>query len=1856
MKFLKFLPLFALSFILINSCGSKKEKPVTPESGFSDYISGFTSGVISSKSEIKIIFKDALDEDQQEKAATLFKIKPSVKGNIVFADDYSLIFQPKEPFPHGSRLRINFRLGSLLNVPEKHKTFTFEVQTRKQNYSVNIEGIEAYDNYNLGNQMLKGEITTADFVKASDIKDFLIAEQAGTSLPVNWSSMADGQTHYFTVDSVNRPEEGSKVKMTFQGNAIGAEKKISKTFDVPPLGLFKVMQVEVIQEPDQHILIKFSDPLNAKQDLRGLVRTDSNKPLHFAVSGNRLKVFPENQLQDEYQLQIDKALQNAMGYKLDARYQSTVTFSTPAPKVAFTGKGNILPSSQNLTLPFKAISLKAVNVRIIRIFENNIFQFFQVNSYDGDKQLKRVGRIVYQCNIPLDKQDNISLTKWNTYRLDLSEFIEAEPGAIYQVQLNFNRSQSLYNCPEEKTEPTEKVNTDFNLTQENKNETEYWSWNGFNHVDYSEPYDWRNRNNPCSKAYYMHYNRAVSKNVLASNFGITAKQGETENLHVHIRNINTTEPVPDVDIRVFNFQKRPAGKAKTNGEGKAVVKLDGKGFFILAKKQNEFGYLRIDDGSSLSTSMFDVGGATAEKGIKGFLYGERNVWRPGDSLFISLMLEDANKVLPAELPLTFTLTDPRGRLVSHQTIKTGNQKLFVFRDKTAEDAITGKYTLHADLGGIKFTKPIRIETIKPNRLKINMNFPQRFISHENKRAEGTLSVKWLHGTPASEIKADIEMSLSEAKTSFKTYGNYTFTDPTRNWQSDAKVIFDGKLDKQGTAKINAKITNYSQAPGFLLARFNIRAFEQSGEFSRTVSQIKYSPYSHYVGLKVPEGEGWNGALSSTKKHRIPIVSVNEKGDKANRNIIVQIYKINWNWWWENRNNDNLSRFVSNRHGELVEETTLNTVNGEGHYTIDLSGSYWGRLLLRITDTDSGHSAGKLVMMDYPGWWENKQDQAPGGAEMLTFSLNKERFKTGETARIKIPSAKENRILVSVENHNKILHSKWIDSKQELTEYSFEVTPDMAPNAYVFASMVQPHNQAENDRPIRMYGVEPIFVDNPESHLQPEITIPEKLAPEQEVEITVSEKSGQAMEYTLAMVDEGLLDITAFSTPDPWAYFNARRALGVRTWDLYNDVLGAFTGRYSGLLKPGGGVEIDPDAGNQSANRFKPVVKFFGPFKLEQNHKQKHTFRMPNYVGSVRIMLVAAHNEKYGSADKTTPVKKPLMILATAPRTLKPGDIMDVPVTVFAMDKTVRDVEVDFTVNEALTILGNRKQEITFHKPGEKVAVFRVKANEMPGIGSFVVTASDEQKTSRDNVELNIVPANPPITKSTQKTLDPGETALLDYASFGIEGTNNVVLEASALAPLNLKKRLDYLVSYPHGCLEQIVSGAFPQLYLPSLMDLSASRQENIQENVNAAIQAISKFQNDNGGFSYWPASGNSAHEWTTSYAGHFLLEAEKKGFYVPDKLIRTWLSYQQRAARNFTFAPGSQNQKNLNQAYRLFTMALAGEASAGDMNRLREQEGTDEKTNWRLAAAYALDGKLSVAESITGRLSTNPGTNHNPVSTFGSELRDLAMILETMTLINDRERGTKLLRDIAANLSKENWYSTHETAFALLSVAKFTEKMSLSQTINLAFTVNQKAAEKAVTDATVFKFTPDIHRKPEGVIEVTNEGEGTLFISLFEQGIPLTGNEEKIKKDLFIDITYFNMDGNPLKTDKINQGTDIIVETKITHPGMRGDYKNLALTHIMPSGWEIRNQRLNNWPDEPGKINQPDYQDIRDDRIYSYFDLKRNQTRKFRFKVNATYTGKYHLPGVSCSAMYDNSIQAFEPGKQIEIVKPGNEE
>ncbi|NJN33291.1 MAG: hypothetical protein HC817_02595, partial [Saprospiraceae bacterium] len=333
------------------------------------------------------------------------------------------------------------------------------------------------------------------------------------------------------------------------------------------------------------------------------------------------------------------------------------------------------------------------------------------------------------------------------------------------------------------------------------------------------------------------------------------------------------------------------------------------------------------------------------------------------------------------------------------------------------------------------------------------------------------------------------------------------------------------------------------------------------------------------------------------------------------------------------------------------------------------------------DPLSGHFAGDFFYAGYPWDDEENNSMSRNNVAMLNFQTTKTKYAVGELVELNIPTPEAGRALISLENGSKVIENKWISTTAGVTKYQFKATADMTPTVYAFVTLIQPHNTQRNDLPIRMYGVAPVNIEDPKTRLEPIVKTPDVMKPEEKVTIEIREKSGKPMAYTLAVVDEGLLDLTRFSTPNPWEGFYAREALGVQTFDVYDQVLGAYGGKLERILNIGGDKAGKPKNA-LSANRFKPVVIHYGPFFLNGG-TDKRTITLPNYVGSVRVMAVAANNGAYGAGEVTTPVRKPLMVLATLPRVLSPKESLKLPVSVFAMDNKIKNATITVTEKSGL---------------------------------------------------------------------------------------------------------------------------------------------------------------------------------------------------------------------------------------------------------------------------------------------------------------------------------------------------------------------------------------------------------------------------------------------------------------------------------------------------------------------------------------------------------------------------------------------
>ena len=1318
-----------------------------------------------------------------------------------------------------------------------------------------------------------------------------------------------------------------------------------------------------------------------------------------------------------------------------------------------------------------------------------------------------------------------------------------------------------------------------------------------------------------------------------------------------VTNLVTTKPVAGATIELYDFQLQLLKSLQTNSDGMCAMVFKKKPFIMVVKSGSQRGYLKFDDGSSLSLSAFDVSGEVVQKGIKGFIYGERGVWRPGDTLFLSFILEDKLNSLPKTHPVEFELLNPQGQIYKKMVKTTGLNGFYTFPVTTDRNSPTGNWTANVRVGGALFSKSIKIETIMPNRLKINLDFKTEKLLVTKKDAAGTLEVKWLAGAIAKNLVAKVDVTLSQMHTAFKKFDDFVFDDPARSYSSDAQTIFDGTTNDKGTAIVKPNINVKNAAPGMLRASFKVRVFEQGGAFSVDQFSIPYSPYTSYVGIKVPEGNKFTGMLVTDTNHIIKVATVDGDGNPVSKSHLkVDIYKVSWRWWWDSYDGD-LANYVGNTSKEIFQSMDISTVNGKGQFVLRVNRPSWGRFYVRVTDEESGHSTGQTVYIDWPAW-AGSSPKGNEGATLLSFTSDKKTYNVGEDVKLTIPSSAEGRALISIESGSKVINSFWAETTKGQTNYSFKVTPEMTPNVYVNVTLVQPHAQTVNDLPIRLYGVVPISVEDPGTHLYPVVTTPEVWKPETKSSFTVSEKNGKEMTYSVAIVDEGLLDLTRFKTPDPWSAFYAREALGVKTWDMFDMVIGAFGDKLARLLAIGGDGDINKKAGNK-ANRFKPMVKFLGPFFLKKGETARHEFMMPQYVGSVRTMVVAGYNAAYGSADKTTPVRKPLMILGTLPRVVGPGEEVDLPVNVFAMEKQVKNVKVEIQTNNMFIPQDGTSKSISFKEIGDEVVSFKLKVNPALGIGTVKIIATSGTEKATYDIEIDVRNPNPPVVNVLESVVEAGKTWNSPYTPPGMSGTNKGTIELSSIPPINLGERLKYLIEYPHGCIEQTTSAVFPQLYLSDIMELNSDFKVAISKNIKAGIERIKLFQTSSGGMSYW-AGRYEADDWGTSYAGHFLLEAEAKGYMLPPGVIDNWKRYQRYSANSW--APKNEKyyfyNDDLEQAYRLYTLALAKAPELGAMNRLKEYPRLSVTAKWRLAAAYAKAGQPEVARKLIANLTTTVPKYCEMGWSYGSNDRDEAMILETLTLLDMKPKAASLVKEVSKSLSSAYWMSTQTTAYCLIAVSKFVGSNGASSEMKYNVKINTAAPIALNTKLPLKQIDMQLKGAAPGNVSVTNNGTGILFARIIMEGSPATGDQTNVDNDLKLAINYTTMQGAPIDVSRLEQGTDIIAEVQITNPGIRGEYLQMALTQIFPSGWEIHNTRMDE-AENTVKTDYPTYQDIRDDRVYTYFNVSPYKTSTFRIVLNAAYVGKYYLPTVYCEAMYDNTINSRKPGKWVEVVKAG---
>ena len=1839
------LALFPL-FWLLSACQPAERRAREMPESLNAFVYAHTAGLQTKHAPIRIRFAtQVVDESDQLPDPSLLSLYPKAEGKLSWEDGQTLRFEPSTPLESGRVYVVSVRLDQLFdNLPPDAQTYEFDFRTRDQHFRVDAEALYAPQPKETAKQTLRGTITTADAADNEQVEALLTARQASRKLPIRWEHAPDALRHTFYIESVARTDKEGQLDLRWDGSPLGLDYRGQQTIDIPALNEFKVTALRVVEGEDPHLSLHFSDPLATDQSLDGLLRLASDANIRLLIDGQQVRIYPQEPLSGEQTVLVAAGLRNLAGTALPRAARWTAEMPGQAPQLRLRGQGVILPAGARQLFPFEAVGLEAVEVEVFKIYHNNILSFLQTNELQGNADLYRLGRVVMRKKIDLDQLGrDPSRNDWQRYALDLQSLFKQDKDAIYQLRIGFRPEYTSLACH---AANGQELPLSPAYSEQGNEETDSFmeQWYGIN--GYYDGYEWWQREDPCYPAYY-NSDRFVQRNILSSDFGIISKgSSDGRSFWTVVTSLQTAAPVGGVKLTYYDYQLQPLGEGLTDRNGMAQLALARRPFVVVAEKGGQKGYLRVMEGESLSLSQFDAGGAALAAGRKGFFYGERGVWRPGDSVFLNFVLEDKLQELPAGFPIQFELQDARGQLRERRIIGTSTGRTYALHFATRPDDPTGSWLARVKAGTSVFEKTLRIETIKPNRIRIDLSFPK-----SGEGLSAVLSAQWLHGATAAGLPARVEAVLREDPAPFSGYTSYRFADPARKIDSEPLLLFDGQLDQQGKARMQLDISETQMAAGKLSARISTRVYEPGGDFSIQYISQPYHPFSFYTGLEMPMDRYGEKRVNTGQSVPVKVVSLRSDGRAApGRKLLLGVYRLDWNWWWE-EDHTAVAQFNSSTHYNAVSSAELQTdANGKAVWKPGLQEA--GRYLLRICDSESGHCSGDYITVGDPYFGDD--ERRPVEAVMLPFAADKTTYQPGQKARLSIPAARKGRLLITLENGAGVLQSHWLDAQAGDNSFTFTVTPEMAPTVYAHAIYIQAHANTDQQLPMRLYGLIPLSVEDPGTRLQPSLRMASVLRSDTETAITVSEQQGREMNYTLAIVDEGLLGLTNFRTPDPWGHFFAREALGVRTWDLFDLVLGAQHGRMARVLSIGGDAAALnlPDA--DKANRFKPVVVHLGPYKLNRGSKQVHRIRLPNYNGAVRVMVVAEQAGAYGKAEKQVSVRNPLMVQASLPRVLSPGEEISLPVTLFANEASIREASVRVEESSGLVrVAGAASQRVSFDRPSDKLVYFRLQVGKNSGVARFTVTAEGNGERVVSKVEIQVRNPSPLLQKVVTHTLNPGEEVSIPYAWMGSRGSRKATLEVASLPSLNLSKQLNYLLQYPFGCIEQTVSGGFPLLYVSRLQSVTPADKKRYDQRLATVVARLPQYQLSDGSFGYWPGA-QAADHWATSYAGHFMLAAQSMGYQVPASLINRWLSYQQSTARkwdpsltNSGFV--SQEQYELDQAYRLYTLALARKAELGAMNQLRVQPALGVAARWRLAAAYALAGQATLARSMVRQLSTQPAAYRELSYTYGSDVRDQALILETLVLLKDDAKASALVQRLARTVGNSDWLSTQDLGFALLSIGQYMGDAPAGGQLSLRYQDGGRPAVDAGADKPVLLVQlSDPANDQRRILYCKNTGKQKVFISIITEGQPLINESRPAASQLNMQLRYTDTSGNPVAHKRLARGSRFVAEVRISQAANTGiDYPELALQHIFPAGWEISNARL----DESSEQNESpfDYRDIKDDGVFTFFDLPKGGNRIYRISLTATYPGRYYLPPVSCSAMYDQRIYANTAGEWIEV-------
>jgi len=1356
------------------------------------------------------------------------------------------------------------------------------------------------------------------------------------------------------------------------------------------------------------------------------------------------------------------------------------------------------------------------------------------------------------------------------------------------------------------------------------------------------------------------------KLVTLTDLGVIARQGSNGTV-VFLNSLRTARPVSGATVSFISTNNQLMGTATTDGQG--VARYDsvaGSPFklgLVTATRETDFTFLNLKS-SLVETSRFEVGGASDNAAhYQAFLYGERDLYRPGDTLHTNVVVRTANwQAPPAGLPVKVRLLLPTGKEYASLGEKLGAGGAVSSRFILPATAMTGTYSLEVLTGNdvLLAAHPVSVEEFIPDRLKVSVTATPAVV-RPAQPVTATVTAANLFGPPAAGRKFEVEFSLKAKSFSAKKFPGYAFDLSTAGKRASRygsnsaasiaaiaerfqKEVRQGETDATGHGAATYQLPDVRDL-GTLEGLAFATVFDETGRPVNRLANFEVQTQAVMFGVgDVPE-------LADTRRElAIKLVALTPAGQPTQAEAQVQVVRLLWETVLERQG----GRYVYNsQQREQVLSSRVLTIGAGGAET-RFTPTYSGEYEVRV----SRPGAASFVRRSFYAYGSG--DTAGNAFEVnnegeVSIEADREKYEPGQTAQLLLKSPFAGRILVTVER-DRVFDHFYVDTDQKSARVSVPIRGEHLPNVYITATAIRPIT--DNSLPLTVArGFVPLRVEKPSTHL----TLSLKAATQSRSQVfqTIEVRTAPRAQVTLAVVDEGILQRQNYHTPDPYGYFYQKRALAVQPYDIYPFLLPELGTSSSG----GDAGALARRTSPVPSRRVKLVAKWSGILTADANGLVRYQVRVPQFSGALRVMAVAYQDNAFASAESTMKVADPVVISTALPRFMSPGDTIDVPVTLTNTTGKTASGTASVAASGMVAVLGATSQTLSLAPNAEQRVLFRAVAPRGIGEGQLTTTVTAMGEKFTEQIDIPIRPAAPLEMRTGSGELTAAAPAVLNLRSDFLPTFSRSKLVVSRSPLTKFSKDLRYLLQYPYGCLEQTVSAAFPQLYFGDLAATlnqqtgaaAKAQRYNPNYNVQEAIRKIESMQLYNGSLSYWPG-GDYDNWWATAYAAHFLLEAKQAGFAVNQRMLDKVLSYLQLRLKKRETEPyqyfdvsNIARQRIIAKreiTYSLYVLALAGRQDAVALNYYRANRPLlTADAQFLLACTYALGGQQRAFQQTLPTSFSSENSRRELAGAFASPIRDEALVLNALL---ETDPANPLVNQLARQLSRQlgqaSYLNTQERGFALLALGKIARKSRAGTATAVLLADGKEVGRFDGKDLTV-------NNVANRTITIKASGAGALYYFWEQEGISAAGKVREEDSFLKVRRTFLTRDGLPVGAAGFRQNDLVLVRITLQAADAAGTVPNVAITDLLPAGLEIENPRLGPQRDAAGAAraaDTPDYLDVRDDRI-NLFTTATTTPKTFYYLARAVSKGTFKLGPVSADAMYNAEYHSYSGAGVVRV-------